>query len=149
MWNCLLERKLYDSERLIVKTVGRKAETLAIKRSCKMKSKAFERSVNVVPLILTLSKLFRYFSVITQRRCCALKPLQDPHCHFESISFLRVFNSHLYWDGTSCQCYTCSKRLPVLFACGCLFLFQRYSHANWKLLYSSVMACLFVGWVFL
>ena len=37
-----------------------------------MQSKAFERSVNIAPLILPLSIHFRHFSVITRTQCCVL-----------------------------------------------------------------------------
>ena len=50
-----------------------------------MKWKAFERSANIAPLILPLSKHFRHFSVITRIECYVLKPLRNPYCHFESI----------------------------------------------------------------
>ena len=55
------------------------------------------------------------------------------------------------WDGTSCNCYICSKWLPVFFGCVCLFLFYRCGESNWKLLISD--SCLVWrggrGWVIL
>ena len=54
-------------------------------------------------------------------------------------------------DGTSCNCYICSKWLPVLFGCVCLFLFYSCGESNWKLLISG--SCLVWrgggGWVIL
>ena len=84
--NCSLlssgKKTLHDFERLLF---DYQAASLAIERSFKMKSKAFERSVNVAPLIPPLSKHFRHFSVITRRQCCVVKPLPNRRCHFESI----------------------------------------------------------------
>ena len=81
---CLFERKLS----IILKDWYWKpqAASLAIKRLCKMQSKAFEKSVKIAPLIPPLSKHFRNFSVITRCQCCVLKPLLNPHC------ILRVYD---------------------------------------------------------
>ena len=71
---CLLERKFS----MILRDWQLKPQTAC---SCKMQSKAFERSVNIAPLIPPLSKHFCHFSVII----CVIKPLRYPHCHFKSI----------------------------------------------------------------
>ena len=41
-----------------------------------------------------MTKPFHHFSVITRRQCCVLKPLQNPHCHFESmwLKYLHIWS---------------------------------------------------------
>ena len=61
-----------------------------VKRSCKFKSIAFERSVNIVSFISPLSKHFCYFSLIKRWQCCVLMPLRNP------LAILRVYGWNVY-----------------------------------------------------
>ena len=106
-----------------------------------MQSKTFERSLNIAPLIPPFSKHFHHFSVITRRQCCVLKPLWNPHCHFESIwlkyiliveapsIYLRQIREDVYWT-------ILFKIVPVFLFKNrnhfCIFYFWRESHIKYR-----------------
>ena len=53
--------------------------------SCEIQSKACHRSVNTVAKTPLLSRIFRSFSIITQRQSCVPNSFLKPHWYLESL----------------------------------------------------------------